>query len=456
MENPYASGQKKRPRGPRALGTTKRIEPATEVHLSTPPTAFDIPKVAVVYFVRCHIQGVDERPSLLKHALDDLLPTLSSSGDVQIVDLAMSTLAMALFSRTHGLPHAEVQAFGKYQQLLQLLRMTLPNLNPGNVEACLLSVLLMCLYEDAIHRPAPNGSTVWAVQSSSHIDGTIALLKFWKDHSAGKPASNLIKHARRAALKWAMIRNVEAPDWLQDGAAFGEEGFELDYDRILIRLLKTRNALTSLIVKSVGIQPPSKEIDVLNKEAKDIDKALKDWTRNFPRRWCYRRHTIPEDYIVPKEHFYSREVYSYHSPAYAAVWLKYFQNRLLVNSTRLRILQLRGDSDTNCDIQAQQSECLALIKAMTDELTAAVPFCLDKWKVEESSEEPVPKIKLNLKEDLQPNLAGLAIGALTVVACLRHTPTDQKTWLKSQLLHIGTACGYGLFESVVKDNWMQL
>ena len=170
----------------------------------------------------------------------------------------------------------------------------------------------MSRYENVVHHPSHLYQTIpftTGLRSSSHHDGALAILKFWRDHlSYCQPVTDVIKHTRRAMIESALLRNLAMPEWMLDGTLFGEHGFELEYDRIVVQITNIRKRLSTLLKEKTSQQRASYElvstVEELNKEARDIDKALQDWTAHFPSAWCYQRHTLSN---WPTRDFYSQQ-----------------------------------------------------------------------------------------------------------------------------------------------------
>ncbi|KAF2493745.1 hypothetical protein BU16DRAFT_422248, partial [Lophium mytilinum] len=462
-ENPYASGQKKRPRGPRS---TRKSEPATTLHALLPRQPLDLQAEAVVYYVRFYLHSPkDALPLLSAHcAPSDLQPGRTLQIECQLVNLAISSIALALFSRTQQCPQAGVQAAAQYQKLLQLLQLTLISLNQNNIESCLLAISHMGLYENAIYRPQKQGnaSLSMALPSMPHDEGALVLLKFWKEHlSLRQPATNVVKTIRREAIKHALLGKVALPEWMKDGAAFGEDGLALEYDTILIRIASVRQRLSALFQYKSSRQPDAKELaglaEPLNQEAQDIDQALQDWRMNFPNAWSYTRHRLPTHRLWPKTSFFSPEVSVYRRLEDAAVWARYFSSRMLVLSTRLSILQ---NIEVNPDsLQHEQSSgCRFKLQATAASLASTVPFCLERFKFANGPDLADQDITLNKSEiTTNPYAAGLVTNPLvTASSIVSHLPKEQKSWFQSQLAQLGRVSGFGIFEIATTERWSDL
>jgi len=168
LRNCYASGEAKRPKGPRSTSTA-----ASSGTVSAVPQHphFDLQTRALVHYLPCRLQTVVDIPSISK-SLSDCVPAWISRTKCPMVDLAISSMALAVYFRTQRHPPAATDASIKYQQLLRVTRVTIPTLDERNVHACLLTIFLMSRYEDIMHRSSSslNSKTPFAMslQSLSH------------------------------------------------------------------------------------------------------------------------------------------------------------------------------------------------------------------------------------------------------------------------------------------------
>ena len=466
IENSYASGQKKRPRGPRSAPTVD-FTGDPDVVLQRP--LVDLKTQAVRYYLQYHLHTPSDAPDVSKGVSDDFLPVWMSVAECPILDLAVSSMALAVFSRTQQHPSAAIEASEKYHQLLQIAQVNIPYLNEANIDTYLLAIFFMSRYEDVVHRPSrlnlklPFTTTC---QSSSHHDGALAILKFWKDHlSHSQPATDVIKHTRRGMIRSALMRNLALPEWMTQGASFDEHGLEYEFDCIVVRTAILRQRLSTLLKEKTGPQRTSSDeliltAEELNKEARDIDKALQDWANHLPGTWSYQRHTLSEpQHPWPTEGFYSPRVYSYSSLSYAAVWNQYHATRMLVNSTRLRILQISRPSSHNFAYHEQHSRCLSQLTTMADDLASSVPFCLQRFKVTDcpdSSPSSQNSITLNTSEDVKPYVAGLIVWPLTIASSLADVEDKQLSWFRSELAFLGRIAGFRVLECAETDQWLEM
>lgn len=456
-ENPYASGQKKRPRGPRSA---TQIQPPSDRCTALPQLPFDLQAEALASFAQCFLTTIDDAPGIVKGVMDDVLHVWTSRPDCQILDLAIETVALAVFAYSKKYPPAALKASAKYQRLLPLLQRMLFSLDQDNIEVCLLAVVLMSMYEDATYQP-PSDSQIsfsMGLQSIRHQDGISAILKFWKDHLSGRfPVTSVIKHVRRSTAKLFLIRKLAFPDWMRDGTSFDEYGLELEYDTLVVRIASMRERVSTLLECDIKTETTRQKIistaRALDEEAQDIDQMLQDWISHFPNSWQYSRHVFPDTIHHSKECFYSPILHSYESLVCASVWTRYYSHRMLVNSTRLGILQLL-EADTDDFSSEQRSECLSNVKGMANDLASTIPFCFERFKIEDGSDSLGNRIRLNTTEGGNSYIASLLILPMVIASGIKYTDIEQQLWFRTQLTHVGKILGSGILDFASKSNWI--
>jgi hypothetical protein len=458
IENSYASGLSKRPRGPRS---TRISEPPDKVAVLQWPV-IDLKTRAVAYYSHHYLLTLDDTLNISKSVDHDILPTLMSRAACPILDLAISCMALAVFSRTQKHPPAAIEASVRYHRLLQNTQMAILSLNDANIDTCLLAIFFMARYEDAIYCPSrlkleiPLASKL---PSSSHHDGALSILKVWKEnHSYNQPATDVIRHSRRGLIRSAIMRNNTVPEWMLDGTSFGEHGLELDYDAIATRIASLRHRLANILHgKTASLKPSDKFTSItedLNIEARDIDNALQNWVDHFPRSWNYQRHALPDPYPWPMRDFYSPTVCIYSSPASAPIWSRYFATRVLINSTRLKILEIIP-STTDDAADEQRLECISHMKNMATDLASTIPFCLERFTVTNSPESLSngTSITLNTSEDIKPWMCTLLVWPLMIASSVGDVDVKQKIWFRSELARLGRIVGFGVLECAESTQW---
>lgn len=165
-ENLYAIGENKRPRGPRSslTGLRPHLDLQTQALTRQIQPTRDVPSVA---------EGMCECVAAWK-----------VSGDDSMVDLALSCIALTVFSRTQQHPAAAIEASVNYHRLLRVVQKRIVGVeistsNDGNIDACLLTALIMGRYEATTPRSGDldSNDSFPAMKSWSHEDGAMAILK---------------------------------------------------------------------------------------------------------------------------------------------------------------------------------------------------------------------------------------------------------------------------------------
>ena len=449
-ENHYASGKNKRPRGPRTSLTVFRPE-------------LDLHTRALAYYLVCHVQTVTDLPNISGGLPESVASWRASGKTCPMVDLALSSMALAVFSRTQRHPPAATEASSKYQSLLRLAQERIAQLRSSSLDgrdfdACLLTISLMGRYEGVIYHPGDPALKYSFMSSSiwSHHNGAMAILRFWYDHVNRTPATTLIRDTRRGLIRSSLLRNINIPEWMLDGSIFGERDREEDYDRIFVRTVNLQYACASLQHKDY---PDITEIERLNNEAGQVDKALQSWVAKFPDKWSYQRHILKDSDPQPNTPFYSPVVYSYSSPGYAAVWNQSFALGMLINRIHLKILgltplQQMGD----LTFEPRRRACANQLRTMADNLASSLPFCLKKFRVVDNSTSPScePSITFRPDGEIKPYLAVLAVWPLSVASIIDGIDFGLRRWFQSQLASIGRVTGEGVLESVKTDEWVIL
>ena len=380
-----------------------------------------------------------------------------------MVDLALSSMALAVFSRTQRHPVAAAEASVRYDRLLRIAQeriaqVGISTLDEREIDACLLAIFLMGRYEAVIYSPSNlnREGSFSTLRLWFHHNGAMAILKVWYDNPSRIPATFITKQTRRGLIRASLLRNLPLPHWIMDGKVFGERDLELDYDRIFVRSVNLHHESVSFRqMNSLSI----KKAKDLNNEAQELDKALEDWVTRLPSIWSYQQHILKEPDLLPKKHFYYPIVYSHSNFGSAAVWNQYFSLRMLVNSIRLRILGVDCPSLTD-DIthEQQQRDCMARLKAISDSLAFSIPSCLERFKVVDVPNSPIcqTSITFNKDDEIKPNLAVLAVWPLTVASILEGIDPKQQLWFRSQLARLGRTTGEGVLECTETDPWVTL
>ncbi|KAK5258329.1 hypothetical protein LTR40_008109 [Exophiala xenobiotica] len=450
-ENIYASGQQKRPRGPRS---SLKERAAVGLDLSLSDNLVELKTQAILYYMHHYLKAPKSTPKVLKALSEDYLTAWVSKIDSPLIELAVSCMALAIFARTQKHPPAALQASITYHRLLQLARTSMPSLLVHNTDICLLAIFFMSRYEDAIYdptQPDPHGQNV---RSFRHHDGALSILRMWKDRlSFDQPATEIMKYTRRGMIKSALLRKLALPQWISDGITFGERGLELEYDRIIVRLVNLRRQIFALLEDENT--PSASAAAQLAREAETIDRDLRQWALHFPSTWSYQRYTIAEMDEFPSRDYFSPTIYSYSSLAHAAVWNQYHSTRMLTLSTRIRIL---GTGHLRVDEAAERErmDCLSCVEDVAEDFARSLPYSLERFAMVDQSGSSSRIITPRSTEAIRPYFASLTIWPLSLASSLENVNCKQASWLRALLTRLGEMSGYGVLAASDNNHWKRL
>lgn len=394
--------------------------------------------MAMAFYFQSYLQTPKETPDFIRTISDDYMAGRESFASSKLLDTAVSAMALGTFAKTHRHPEAAAQASKAYEQVLRHVQPAIQRLELMDVDVCLLAIFFMSRYEDLVHHrtvSAFKGCMSSDLPSYSHHDGASAVLKVWKDRfSHAHPPTNVIKRTRRGILRSALLRTRTLPEWMHDGSAFGECGLSLLYDRIMVRILDLRQGPHAATFSGE-----------MNVEIRDLHHALEEWKSAFPPKWNFSRHNVPHEFKIDCPDFYSRTVFGYASPTYAAVWAKYYATELLIQNLRISPGRISGRAD-------QSSDDVLRLDSFANDLASTVPFCLERFQVHHSSPDT---ITLSTK-DARPYNATLIAWPLAIASGIGRLKPEQRSWFRSALSRIGRAIGVGVFECAETDEWIDL
>ncbi|KAJ8100824.1 C6 zinc finger domain-protein [Lipomyces tetrasporus] len=408
-ENIYASGHRKRPQGPRATAEST----ASLMSVSLPR---DLHSEAVAYFAHFHLEPTTNRPLMMGPPTKALLSNWNSS---PVLELAASSTALALFSNAKMCSPAANLAFDSYQKSLRTLRTALSAPDYIDIDACLLAVCMLGRYEDAVYTPPKSDIPFLdTLHNRRHLKGAVALLEYWVNSPGGtKAPSDAIKYARRILRKAAIFGQIDLPDWLQDGALFGEQDFMRDLDRILIRLISARRQLMSFPQRQseLSVTESISTLQAMERETMSIDGALTECKALHADVSRCTQHTLAAQRVYSKQHFLLPRVYSHRSYAETAHCAHYYGYRILVNHLRICTLKLLG-TYSPCQPRKPLAECQRTIDELLEDLASLTPFGLDRIKISEDPGAFGDHISIKSDEDRRLFVAELMAGPVLIAS----------------------------------------
>ena len=416
---------------------------------------------ALLYYLQSYLRPPKDVLDLSAGIGDFFLPVWRSRADCPILDLAVSSMSMALFARTQQDLSAGVEASVNYQDLLRIAQRTTPSRRQGNLEACMLATFCMSRYESVVYKSDninAKSQVTRNLNSFSHDDGSRAILKIWKDESEpNQPVSDVVKNVRRGIIRSLILRNMAVPDWMKRGDQFGERGIELEYDRLLVRVVNLRHRVAQIAdgqeIASHELSDPRSLLKTLELDALEIDEALKSWTKVLPKAWRYTQRRLTEPYPWPVRDFFSSTVYTFLSPNHAGIWVLYFMLRMLINSALVKIFDVQNPPH-QLSSERQRSTYVVRLEHLADDLACSIPFALQRVKVaDDFNSTGKATVSVDTWREIKPSLATLVAFPLSVASRLGNLDMRYKSWFASELARVGRAVGIGLLEAAEHNAW---
>ncbi|KAH7324269.1 hypothetical protein B0I35DRAFT_449295 [Stachybotrys elegans] len=438
-ENMYASGNIKRPRGPRGSLTLQR------------PGA-DRLSQARAFYINFYLDGLSEAPVTTSSMLEGLTEWISARRESAMVDRAVSAVALAVFSGTQHSPSAAKEATKIYGDLLHLVQAEIMNRDLGlcsgqMVDSSLLTIVLMATYENIMHRPADEESdhSLGTLHSWSHHLGALAVLQSWYENSRVHiTPSTIVKYSRRGIMRRALLMGSALPLWLRDGSDFGESGVDLVFDGILFRLVNLRHRLDSVLRHAHGIHPV--DADVLANEAAELDAACQQWENSIPQCWLPRTQDSSPCRRNPEHGIFPPLVSTYTEPSYATVWLEYLTIKILLKSTMIQISKIR-----QVTARAENMEETMQREGLVESCTRIIPFILGRMSLDDR--EKLEQPPGTAPDSTRPSLIISTGWPLTVLSYHQGIDAEHKAWFRSRLVRIGGILGDGSLKCAGHGGW---
>ena len=378
-----------------------------------------------------------------------------------MIDLALASIALAVFSKTQSHSLAAIEASSRYGTLLQLMQLRVPEVSfpvVGSyyIDSCLLTVFLMSRYEGTFQGPNESHSDDFLVspQNWSHHDGATAMLKIWHDKFTHLDPSPIVKFTRQGILKSCLLRGLAIPDWVRDGNKFGKRGLDLDCDRLLVQIYNLRHQVSRMLGEA--------EIDEVQAETlffkgQVLLEALQAVERKNSALYPYQWHTI-ESSTLPKEHFFSSTVLTFQDASHTAVLAHHFATAMLLSHTLLRVID-RFDPKWlhKCSNKLIQRQTQTYLNENANKLAATVPFSLERIKTRRSSpQDDQQSLLVESDENILPFMASSIVWPLTIASALDKLESKQKQWFRSELARLGRISGDGILECAETRAWVSL
>jgi hypothetical protein len=318
------------------------------------------------------------------------------------------------------------------------------------------------------------GSRLW--KSLCHHEGALALLKLRQQHGP-PPYLPLHRVVRRQVvshytaehstvsdiylttyllqIRTYILRGIPIPDFLQNGAHYGEEGPALEFDSLMVRVAALRaRSLALFSGKDAETCSDMHGSQAFAAETQNLDTALASWSQSLPEDWMFAIQTLPPN-PDESDFTYNNIAHNYATHGHAAIWNRYRAIRLIVDSIRIRslthLIQTMEYQSQRSFVAIQQESIRTSMEAITNDLCGGVPFFFNSLDPTGLRSIKMGKYTITTDDEILPKMAGLLAWPLTVAISCEYIPEPQRQWLKGKLKLVAKSCGDAVLESVVEQ-----
>lgn len=385
-------------------------------------------------------------------------PQQAANSD-SLLGSVVSAVSLATFGRTRVSTEALSLGSRKYARALAKTNATISDAREAVTDQFLLTIVMLGVYEHAVSNYNRN---FLLIESFRHQNGAIALLKLRK--SVYQLITTLDKIVRNLVVKQAVLHAIALPEWIQDGASFGETGVNLSLDECLVQLALLRNSSQSLwrSKDSMASNQCKNEATSLVKHARTVDNLLIRWASNFPPDWTFITQGEPSSGsdVVPSIEAeqlerlqYGSTISLYPNFEQATRWNQYRASRMITNAIIVRALRLIAKCSTEDNsspklLFSQQIAAQEEVQEGVDQICASVPYYFDVMGT--NSENPrTTKPRL---DNVNARQAYLLAWPLTIAVAAPAIPEQQRQWIRSKVLLVSRITGNGALELVANMN----
>ncbi|KAL6887041.1 hypothetical protein GGI43DRAFT_417508 [Trichoderma evansii] len=456
-ENAFAMGRRRRPpktnNNPAALPTgsvsgsilspvekSRRIQPALSLPL----------EIHALYYYA-------ESVSMKRYMLGDACYEYSShvlhhwelAEPGSCLRLALTAYSHAVIGRNRGVRQALSLAQKVYAKAVREIQKATRRISGDTIDQVMLAMMLMGSYENVMYflRDSTSlprdavGSRFW--KYICHEKGAGSLLNVRRE-SGFAANTDLDKAIRQNCLRIIILRGAAMAAWVEDGRIWGEEGYELGLDSLMIRVLILRNKSVSSLRGIDTVKPEIiDEVKSIAMESYTLDYDLALWALSLPQDWNFHvswTHSQPGSNATgARVHIPS---HSYPSVGHASIWNRYRALRLIANSIQKRALgalqSLFNDSFLDVDMQ----RCQDNINKLAIDLCYGAEFSVSCQNPPRGAEATT---QLNIPH---PSVAALLAWPLTVAVSVDAVQPPEKSRLKGILRTVARSLGHTQLESV--------
>lgn len=254
-------------------------------------------------------------------------------------------------------------------------------------------------------------------------------------------------------MRSSLYRATPLPEWLQDGARFGETGHDLDLDRCLVKTTHVRSrivtsfkTLKSLDVSTRHLLVP--ELLQCLRECLDLEASFRAWTLSSHTEYSYGVVNVEDlPRSSPNEDlFYSSTAHNYKSFMHALSWNRCRAARLVINGLINKVTHwvhiiVHPQEQVDVCSLSGHIESRNTILQLVDEICASVPFAFGATESNFTSGQYSDTTATQIYPLVWPLV--FCSGALYI-------PEHQRAWIRAKLALIGQITGSSLIMSVAK------
>ncbi|KAI0846957.1 hypothetical protein F5Y00DRAFT_126682 [Daldinia vernicosa] len=416
---------------------------------------------ALQFWLDNYVFRDDEIPEFAREYNHYLIAHRDSAKHNSSLHLITSAFSHAVFSRVMQSGESIEEAEKLFAQSIESVQTEIRQLSQSNIDELLLTTMLMADYKNVMDRegwnrqnqdevsllnPDVTGSRIW--KNAYHYDGATDLLR---QRQQNRWTSNLLldRTVRRRLIRVCILRGISVPEWIRDGAQFGEEGPVLILDSIMVRVAALRErSLCLFLPKSARFSTQPHPGD-LAAEARSLDAALEVWSAALPEDW---RFTTRSD--STPDFTFDGVIHVYATYGHAAIWCRYNAIRLIVNSIRNRALSVMAQcSSQMLSVAPEQDICLGKTTSLGTDLCRSIPVFFTSITVEGNPTGAMANDNIvHVNQEIKPKLATLLAWPLILAINTDNIPEFQKEWLKNKLKSIANTLGDAILDAAIEQN----
>src|ERR1700677_2194279 len=201
--------------------------------------------------------ATEELPACIKSWLETNIVLQQDASAESLFASIFWAVSLATFGRTKASLEALVLWSRKYIQALSWIKSAVNNANEAITDHLLLTVTMLGFYEHAVSN---YNTKYFLAESFRNLNGAMTILHLRKRQ--GQTFTLLDKLVRHITIKQAVLHAVALPEWIWDGAEFGEEGVRLGLGACIVRFALMRNYVQDIWHNAKAMQPSSLQFEL--------------------------------------------------------------------------------------------------------------------------------------------------------------------------------------------------